>query len=312
LGPLLQILKQQWSNQLKIEALKLFSKIAEVNPSFAKPLISDLIQSASEQDSPVKIMLFKSLLNIAAISPETFPLNFFIINLSDPDSFIRESNTKILGMIGYKDPIATVDALINRALIDDEWIVREAAVSSLGQIITHVEEKKPIIEKLINLLEGEKGWVRRSSLNILSKISDDNEIDLQYNILAKCLTDNDPKVREASTGLIPIYKNQIIEIFDDILKLLNDDVKEVRMGAINSIVKIIQDVGLEKLLSKLLKNLSDEGSIETQRSIALILGRTVKYEKEKIKERVISLLKIRCEMSQDPTICSTYQQLKED
>jgi HEAT repeat protein len=311
LGSVLQILKQTRSNQLKIEVSKLFSKIAEANPNFVKPLISDLVQLAPKQETPVKIVLFKALLNIAATSPESFPLNFFTLNLSDPDSFIRESNTKILGIIGYKDPVATVDALINKALIDDEWIVREAAVSSLGQIIDHIEEKKIIIDKLIKLLDGEKGWVRRSSLNILSKIADSNEIDLQFNILAKCLTDNDSKVREASAGLLPIYKNQIDKIFDEILKLLNDDVKEVRISAINSTVKIIQEIGLERLLSRLLKNLSDEGSIETQRSIALILGRTAKFEKEKIRERVISLLKIRCEMSQDPIICSTFQQLKE-
>ncbi|MHA1913796.1 MAG: HEAT repeat domain-containing protein [Promethearchaeota archaeon] len=311
LGPFIQILKEDKSNQLKNEVSKLFSKIAQEDPNFIKPLIANIIQLAPEQETPVKIVLFKSLLNIAAISPETLPLEFIIKYISDPDSFIRESSTKMLGFIGYKDPIATVDALINIALIDDDWIVREAAVSSLGQIIDHVEDKKIIIEKLIKQLEGEKGWVRRSALKILSKIANDNEIDLQFDILAKYLADNDPKVREASAGLVFIYKNQTNEIFDEILKLLNDDVKEVRMSIINSVVKIIQRIGLESLLSKLLKNLSDEGSIETQRSIALILGRTVKYEKEKIKERVISLLKIRCEMSQDPIICSTYQQLME-
>ena len=310
--PFLQILQQDWSNQLKKEVLKLVSKIALEDPSFVKPSISDIIQLTTVQEPSVKIVLFKSLLNIATVSPETFPLNIIIKFLSDPDSFIREVNTKILGFIGYKDPITTVDALINIALIDDDWIVREAAVSSLGQIIAHVEDKKVIIKKLIKLLEGEKGWVRRSSLNILSKIAEDNEIHLQFAMLVKCLTDNDPKVREASAGLLFIYDNQIHEIFDEIIGLLNDNVKEVRIRAINSIVKIIQKLGLESILSKLLKNLSDEGSIEIQRSIALILGRTVKYEKEKIKERVISLLKLRCEMSQDPIICSIFQQLKED
>ena len=80
---------------------------------------------------------------------------------------------------------------------------------------------------------------------------------------------------------------------------------------INSLVEIIQEIGLNRILTKLLQNLSDEGSLETQRSISLILGRTAKYENEKIKKRVISLLKIRCEMSQDPIICETLQRLKE-
>jgi len=76
-------------------------------------------------------------------------------------------------------------------------------------------------------------------------------------------------------------------------------------------VEIIQNVGITKMLSKLLKNLSDESTIETQQSIAIILGRSVRYEDEKIKKRVISLLKMRCEMSQDPTICEVLTKLRE-
>ena len=79
----------------------------------------------------------------------------------------------------------------------------------------------------------------------------------------------------------------------------------------NSMIEIIEKIGINTLLSKILQNLSDESSLNLQRSIALILRRTVKYEDEKIKKRVISLLKIRCEMSQDPVICETLQYLKE-
>ncbi|MCK4287443.1 MAG: hypothetical protein KAX18_14630, partial [Candidatus Lokiarchaeota archaeon] len=111
--------------------------------------------------------------------------------------------------------------------------------------------------------------------------------------------------------LLKIYSSNIEEIFDSIVELLGDHEKEVRTSMINSIVALIQKVGLSLILSKLLKNLSDTGSIEIQRSISLILGRTAKYENEKIKKRVISVLKIRCEMSQDPIICGTIQQLKE-
>ncbi|MFX0149108.1 MAG: hypothetical protein ACFE8E_15345, partial [Candidatus Hodarchaeota archaeon] len=61
-----------------------------------------------------------------------------------------------------------------------------------------------------------------------------------------------------------------------------------------------------------LKNLSDSGSLTTQQSIARILGRTAKYEEEMIKKRVIALLKVRCEMSQDPIICEVLTKLKEN
>ncbi|MFW9784629.1 MAG: hypothetical protein ACFFFB_20275, partial [Candidatus Heimdallarchaeota archaeon] len=130
-------------------------------------------------------------------------------------------------------------------------------------------------------------------------------------ILLKCLKSDDVKVRTASAGILSIYSNELDNIIDEIIILLGDNTKDVRTSTINSTVKIIQKVGLNQILTKLLQNLSDEGSLDTQRSIALILGRTVKYEDEDIKKRVISLLRIRCEMSQDPIICSTLQELKD-
>ena len=94
--------------------------------------------------------------------------------------------------------------------------------------------------------------------------------------------------------------------------MLADESKEVRVNTIDVMVEIIQKRGITKILSNLLKNLSDESTIETQQSIARILGRTVRYEDDTIKKRVISLLKIRCEMSQDPVICGVLTRLKEN
>jgi hypothetical protein len=80
---------------------------------------------------------------------------------------------------------------------------------------------------------------------------------------------------------------------------------------INSLVKVIQKVGLKALISRLLQNLSDETSIRIQQSISLILERTVRYGDEKLRKRALSLLKIRCEVSQDPIICEVFNKLNE-
>ncbi|MHA2282473.1 MAG: HEAT repeat domain-containing protein [Promethearchaeota archaeon] len=309
--PIINLLQKDKNKQTKKEASKLLSQIAQKDPNFIKPLISDFIQSIDEQEPSVRVVLFKSLLEIANVSPQVIPLEKIVKYLSDEDSFIRESSTKILGIIGYKNPMVVTDNLINIALIDEDWIVREAAVSSLGAIVDHQEDKKRIIEKLTTLLDGEQGWVRRSALIILSNIEEVDETYVPFKKLLNCLNNEDTKVREAAAGLLKIYSSNIEEIFDSIVELLGDREKEVRTSMINSIVALVQKVGLSHILSKLLKNLSDTGSIEIQRSISLILGRTAKYENEKIKKRIISVLKIRCEMSQDPIICGTLQQLKE-
>jgi len=311
LKPILLLLRKDKNKQEKKTASSIISKIAQKDSSLIKPYMSEFLQILTKQEIYVRIALTKSLLDIAKDSPDIIPVQDILNFLDDQDSFIRETSAKILGYIGYKLPISVIDALINRASNDDEWIVREAAVTSLGEIINHADNKEIIIEKLVSLLNDEQNWVRRSALNILSTIKEVNSSHISFNDLRNNLTSTDPKVREASVGLIRIYSSQIKEIFNKIVILLEDESKEVRARAINSFVEIIQEVGLSQILSKLLKNLSDEGSIETQRSIALILGRTVKYEDKEIKKRVISLLKIRCEMSQDPIICATLQQLKD-
>ncbi|MFX0135224.1 MAG: HEAT repeat domain-containing protein [Candidatus Hodarchaeota archaeon] len=311
LKPILLLLKMDKNKQVKKTASSIISKIAQKEPSLIKPHLSEFFQTLTNQELSIRIALFKSLLEIAKESPDIIPIQVIMNFLKDQDSFVRETSVKILGFIGYKHPILVVDTLINESLIDDEWIVREATVTSLGEIINHVDDKEKIIEKVISLLTDKQNWVRRSAMNILSTIKEVNSSHISFDTLQENIKSTDPKVRESSAKLIGIYSDQIEAIFDKIVILLEDDSKEVRMSIINSFVEIIHKVGLKRMLTKLLQNLSDEGSLETQRSIALILGRTAKYENDKIRKRVISLLKIRCEMSQDPIICATLQQLKE-
>ncbi len=236
-----------------------------------------------------------------------------IINLySDSDSFIRETAVKILGFIGYKVPLESVNILLNKALIDEEWIVRDAAVSSLGNIILNVDDNRQIIDNLVLLINDKNNWVRNSSMNLIASIKNIDPSRIPIVKVLGNLDHEDSKVRQGAANLLKIYDFNIIDNnFEKILILLGDEFVDVRRSIINTLVEIIQKVGLSKIISRLLKNLSDSSSLATQQSIALILGRTAKYEDEKIKKRIIALLKVRCEMSQDPIICETLAKLKE-
>ena len=310
--PIVYILQKDKNQQIKKEASKILSKIAMKDPEAIKPEISIILQSLQDQEATVKVTISKSLLEIAREAPEIIPVSLIIKLLSDQDSFIRESGIKMLGHIGFKAPNEALNIIIEKGLNDDDWIVREASVSSLGEIIEHVENKELIINILIPLLDDEKAWVRRSAMKILSNIKDIKASYIPFDKVSDNLKNKDPKVREASAGLLKIYGLHNIDIiFENILSLLEDESEEVRNSMINSMIEIIQKIGLSQILSKLLKNLSDEGSIELQRSIATILGRTSRYEDEKTKKRVIALLKIRCEMSQDPVICENLHKIRE-
>ncbi|GAG60018.1 unnamed protein product [marine sediment metagenome] len=244
--------------------------------------------------------------------PDIIPVPLILEYLSDSDSFIREASVKILGFIGKTLPIPTINVLINKALTDEEWIVRDATVVSLGKLIPYIDDKEVIIKSLVNLMDDDKSWVRRSSMKILSSIKEISESKIPFVKVSENLMNEDSKVREGAANLLSVYNfEEIDKVFKNILTLLGDEVEDVRTSTIDVMVKIIQKLGITKILSKLLKNLSDESTLETQQSIAIILGRTVRYADEKIKKRVIALLKIRCEMSQDKIICEILNKLRE-
>ncbi len=148
-------------------------------------------------------------------------------------------------------------------------------------------------------------------MNILSILKGVKASDIPFKKLFKSLTSQDSKDREASVGLLKIYSNQIDRIFEKILMLFEDDVEEVRKKMEITMVDIIKKIGLERIISNILKQLTDNRPIEVQRSFALILQKTIKNEDEKIKKRVVSLLKRGCEMSQDPIICKALHKIQE-
>ncbi|MFX1433014.1 MAG: hypothetical protein ACFFB1_04505 [Promethearchaeota archaeon] len=309
---ILSIFQKPYNINAKKEGSQLISRIAKIDPIYLKSVINELMQLQYKQDLSVRVILTKSLLEIAKREPNLIPVSTIINLYSDKDSFIRETSVKILGFIGYKVPLEAVNVLLNKALIDEEWIVRDAAVSSLGMIIQKIDDKRQIIENLVELINDKNNWVRNSSMNLIASIKNIDSSVIPIEKVLGNLYHEDSKVRQGAANLLKIYDFDIIDDnFKRVLVLLGDESDDVRRSIINTMIEIIQKVGLSKILSRLLKNLSDSSSLVTQQSIALILGRTAKYEDEKIRKRIIALLKVRCEMSQDPIICETLAKLKE-
>ncbi len=311
LKPILSLIKKDSSDKVKKEANKLIQKVAKKNPLALEPIIDGIFHFMKDQELSIKIALSKSILEIAKKTPKAIPLSHIIDFIEDNDPFIRESGTKILGFIGIENPNDVMILLIEKSLSDEEWNVREAAVSSLGNLIENVEDKGFLIEKLVSLLDDKEGWVKRSAMKILSNVKEINSSHLPFSKLSNIFSSEDPNVREALADLLMLYHDQINDIFEKIALLLGDPSENVRISIISALTRIINKVGLDRILSKLLQNLSDEVSIETQRSVATILGRTAKYKDIKTKKRIIALLKIRCEMSQDPVLCKILNEFQE-
>ena len=312
--PFISILQRTKDEDIKNEASKVLTKIAKSNPEAIKPLIPKIMTLFKGQETSVKITLVKSMLKIAEENPELIDLSVIVDLLSEEDTFIRETATKILGNMGeVSDNYEKIfDILLDKSLKDEDWIVREAAITSLGKLIPQIEDKRIIIEKLVSLLDEEEPWVQSSILNILSEIEDVHPSQIPLDKIETLISHKNDKIRQATARLLKVYSKQNAEdVIEKALILLDDPTDEVRDKMINTMVSIIHEKGIKSVLPRLLEHLSDEYAMRLNRSIARILGRTVKYESKDIKARVISVLEIRCEMSQDPEICRVLHELEE-
>ncbi|MFW9951452.1 MAG: HEAT repeat domain-containing protein, partial [Candidatus Thorarchaeota archaeon] len=312
LKPVILILNQPIEITLKKEASQLIAKASKLTSKSVEPILPELINSLSNQDITVLNILLRAILELVKKDPSLISAKNVTGLLDYRDSLIQETVIKILGYIGKLDSSYTANILLDKALNNEDWIVRNAAVLSLGSIIKFIEDDKPLIEKLILVLDDENSWVQKSTMNILSALTNINPSHIPLEKIIKLIRNKDSKVREGCAQLLKIHIDKDLEqTFEYFIILLGDAIKEVRVTTIDIMVDVIQKIGIMKLFSKLLKNLSDEVSLETQQSVAIILGRTLRYGDESIKKRAISLLKIRCEVSQDPIICENLTKLRE-
>ncbi|GAH51185.1 unnamed protein product, partial [marine sediment metagenome] len=109
---IISLIRSENDKKIKKEASQLILKISKINPLALQPVMTDLLQSITEQDLSIRIILTKSMLEISKQLPDLIPVRLTINLLSDEDSFIRETSVKILGYIGQKLSFATAEALM--------------------------------------------------------------------------------------------------------------------------------------------------------------------------------------------------------
>ena len=126
------------------------------------------------------------------------------------------------------------------------------------------------------------------------------------------ISSEDPDIRSQLGNILSSFNSEKFEdIFPLIIDLMVDINPNVRNKASSALVSISVNIPMKKFLPATLKYFSDETDILLQQSIALALKRIIKYESKEIKKRVIDLLKIRAEVSQDPVISKVLQDLKD-
>jgi HEAT repeat protein len=169
-----------------------------------------------------------------------------------------------------------------------------------------------VITNLVKRLSDDDKWVRYKVMLAISGMLEKNPEAVPLRTLFGLLADSDEKVREATVKAIgKIGHKDFPSVHAKLTAFLADPATNVRDACVGAYFDMSGKVGITVLLPKLLMLLSDEVDLETQRSVSQILRRVAKYEKEEIRTRIIKLLRIRCEMSQDATICRVLSEFEQ-
>lgn len=95
-----------------------------------------------------------------------------------------------------------------------------------------------------------------------------------------------------------------------LVKYLSDSRKNVREGMISGMVELSTKVPMNVYVPSLLPYFGDGFELILQQSIALLLRRILRYESEELKKRVIPMLKIRAEVTQDSILAEVLSDLQ--
>ncbi|HID42803.1 MAG TPA: HEAT repeat domain-containing protein [Archaeoglobaceae archaeon] len=151
--------------------------------------------------------------------------------LKNEDSSLRMNAAIALGRLGDK---RAAKHLI-RVLSDPSPKVRRAAAISLGMLGDN-EAVEPLIERL----EDENADVIIASLEALS----DLKVSSQYtDRISKCLKNPNSRIRELAVSVLEKCGEKALE---PLLETLKDEVREVRVSAMNSLIMNLSSIPTEK------------------------------------------------------------------
>ncbi|MHA1822051.1 MAG: HEAT repeat domain-containing protein [Promethearchaeota archaeon] len=269
-------------------------------------LISSILELLNERDNSVRLAAFKLLLPLSEIIPEKIPFDLVIKLASDKDSFIKENALKILAKIGAQNE-KEVGSILVKMLNEPDWNVKIIALDMINSMKLYKKDPK-IIKDIEGLAKDPQKWTRIKIAETLFNVYKENPKLININIIKGLISDEDSDVRVASAKLPGLIKNTDLAL-ELIIKLMEDKEEKVREQASASLVELSYNTSLDELLPKTLKYFSDEIDIKLQRSVAIALKRILKYEKQEYKQRLISLLKIRVEISSDPVLMKILQEL---
>jgi HEAT repeat protein len=310
LKPLLNIWFQDPNAKVKKEIAKAVSNIAAQQPDTIKPLMPTILKGVTDPDNSVRLTVAKLFVDLGEKSPDLIPFTAIKTMTEDKDAYIRENGLKLLAVTSKRFPKEAIQ-VVYQCLKDPEWNVKNAAADTFGKLSVNIDDAD-ILNGLKQMITDKEKWVRIKGLGVIAKVIDNHPNLLSFKEITQMInteTDMDVLVNLAKIFGV-IAASNFTQALPMILKLMSHPERNIREGMIAGMVGMSLKVPLSTLVPPLLKYFSDDSELVLQQSIALLLKRILRYEGEDLKLRVIPMLKIRCQVTQDPILSEVLSDLQ--
>ncbi len=292
--------------EIRLKLLSVLSNVIQRASVIDKQILGQVLPLLNDRDKDIRKRVANLCVDITKADSSAIELSTIQTLSSDPDPSIRESSAK---MLQYYIPTHEEESLVllKALLQDDKWVVQSASIESLMQ--NELQLDKDLINSIIGMIDQPDQWLSRKILEFIQKIGKKNAELIPTERIIELSSHPNSHIRSMVLKIIELLPFNTV--WDILLLLMQDEEEQVRDQAARSLVLLSKDMTISTLFTHTLHFFSDETNILLQRSIANALQRILKYENPEARNRLISILKIRCKISQDPVLCQIWHELEE-
>jgi HEAT repeat protein len=303
---LIEQIKTESFAEIRLKLLSVLSNVIQNSTTIEEHIVNDIFPLLECEDRDLRKRACKLFEEIAKIDSSLISMDVIQKLSKDENPSIRESSAKIVRYFVSTQTEPSIE-LLNKLIDDEKWIVQSAVIDTLMRSDWELESE--LIEKIIGMIDQPDEWLSRKVLEFIQFVGKKHPEQIPISKIHDLSSHPNPHIRSMVLKIIELLSFEVA--WELLLKLMQDDDLQVRDQAARSLVSVSKDMTISNLFSHTLKYFSDETDIILQRSIANALQRIVKYESAEIKNRLIGILKIRCQLSQDPVLCQIWHELDE-
>jgi len=303
---LIEQMKTETFAEIRLNLLSVLSNVIQHSTTIEMQIVTELLPLLECDDRDLRkrtCILFEV---IAKIDSSLISMDVIQKLSKDENPSIRESSAKIVRYYVSTQKELSIQ-LLNELIDDEKWIVQSAVIYTL--MSSDWEMESELIEKIISMIDQPDEWLSRKILEFIQFVGKKYPEQIPISKLQQLSSHPNPHIRSMVLKIIELLSFEVA--WELLLKLMQDEDPQVRDQAARSLVSVSKNMTISNLYSHTLKYFSDETNILLQRSIANALQRIVKYESSEVKNRLIGILKIRCQLSQDPVLCQIWHELDE-